>query len=49
MTGYKLIEALRYDAEECQNPDRARLLLAAADEIEALIIELRKSEPKRKP
>jgi len=42
MRGYQLIEALRKEADEVATPERARLMRMAAEEIERLILEVRK-------
>lgn len=41
MKGYKLIQALRDDANDCANDNRRDLIMLAAQEIEALIKENR--------
>ncbi|MCC6880925.1 MAG: hypothetical protein IT576_02130 [Verrucomicrobiales bacterium] len=44
--GYALACLLREEAKDCQNDDRAAMLIAAAEEIESLIEEIR-GEQKR--
>ena len=40
-TGYQLCDLLRKTAEETANPERAQIMLWAADEVEHLINEVR--------
>ena len=40
-TGYQLCDLLRKTAEETANPERAQIMLWAADEVERLINEVR--------
>lgn len=42
LQGIKLAEALEEDAEDCSRPDRAALLMRAANEIRTLIAELKR-------
>lgn len=45
--GYELVNALRLNAQDCLNPERYALLLAAADDIERLIKESRKADSEK--
>lgn len=46
LRGYQLSEKLREVAEETENPIRAGIMVRAAEEIEALITEIRDTQRK---
>jgi hypothetical protein len=48
ITGYELVKLLKASSEDCPNPERARLLESAAEEIDALITELKSALLKAK-
>jgi len=48
ITGYELVKLLKASSDDCPNPERAKLMELAAEEIDSLITELKSALRKAK-